>query len=468
MRAALAARDGVDLVDDHVLDLAEGLARAAGEHQVERFRRRDEDVRRAPRDLAAILLGRIAGPGGDRDVWLGLAEAGGRERNPGERCAEVALDVVGEGLERADVQDADVARVLAGGRRAGVSNEAVEGVEEGSQRLATPRRRVDQRVLATRDRRPALGLSLGRGLEARGEPLADGRAERRERIRAGERGHGTCQYRFLPPNRPDVLSRAATSVVASQTTVSSASTPSRVNNGPQGPAAVRWIRCRCHRHSPRDRSTSRRTGRLQRRWHVAAERTGGFVDRRRPFRESWMRRGRLRAKCVDGVDSLAPRARSKRAVSAAWFTVPCGNVCRKPRAPRSAAAQGTRSGPRPGWGGSRDAFASDAGLSIQRVADASGRQPQPPQRDRAGHPRDGSLPVARRIGRCARGGPVDTALSEHRADRARSHPGTDRRGAAADRPSALAPPDGGPGLQTGPRADRRRVSRSAACPGHRN
>ena len=93
------------------------------------------------------------------------------------------------------------------GGRAGVSNEAVEGVEEGGQRLATPRRRVDQRVLAARDRRPALGLSLGRGLEARGEPLADGRAERRERIRAGERGHGTCQYRFLPPNRPDVLSR---------------------------------------------------------------------------------------------------------------------------------------------------------------------------------------------------------------------------------------------------------------------
>ena len=90
------------------------------------------------------------------------------------------------------------------GGRAGVSNEAVEGVQERGQGLATPRRRVDQRVLAARDRRPALGLRLGRGLEARGEPLADGRAERRERIRAGERGHGTCQYRFPPPNRPDV------------------------------------------------------------------------------------------------------------------------------------------------------------------------------------------------------------------------------------------------------------------------
>ena len=178
---------------------------------------------------------------GDRDPGLRLAEAGGRERDPGERRAEVALDVVGEGLERADVQDADVARVLARGGRAGVSNEAVEGVQERGQGLATPRRRVDQRVLAARDGRPTLGLRLGRGLEARGEPLADGRAERRERIRAGERGHGTCQYRFPPPNRPDVLIRPP-SVVASETTVSAASTPSRVNNSAARSRRASWSR----------------------------------------------------------------------------------------------------------------------------------------------------------------------------------------------------------------------------------
>ena len=62
VRAALAAGDRVDLVDDDVLDVPERVAGAAGEHQVQRFGRRDEDVRRAPGDLAAILLGRVAGP----------------------------------------------------------------------------------------------------------------------------------------------------------------------------------------------------------------------------------------------------------------------------------------------------------------------------------------------------------------------------------------------------------------------
>ena len=38
VRAALGAGDRVDLVDDHVLDAAEDLARLAGEHQVERSR----------------------------------------------------------------------------------------------------------------------------------------------------------------------------------------------------------------------------------------------------------------------------------------------------------------------------------------------------------------------------------------------------------------------------------------------
>ena len=44
--AALRARDRVDLVDDHVLDAAEDLAGLAGEQEVERLGRRDEDVRR--------------------------------------------------------------------------------------------------------------------------------------------------------------------------------------------------------------------------------------------------------------------------------------------------------------------------------------------------------------------------------------------------------------------------------------
>ncbi len=46
VRAALGGGNGVDLVDDHRLDRAERLSRARGEHQVERLRRRDQDVGR--------------------------------------------------------------------------------------------------------------------------------------------------------------------------------------------------------------------------------------------------------------------------------------------------------------------------------------------------------------------------------------------------------------------------------------
>ena len=114
--AALGAGDRVDLVDDHVLDAAEDVARLAGQHQVERLRGRDQDVRRAPRDGPAILGGRVAGPAGDRDVRSGVAEPGRGQSDPGQWSPEVALDVVGQGLERADVQDADAAGVLLRGR----------------------------------------------------------------------------------------------------------------------------------------------------------------------------------------------------------------------------------------------------------------------------------------------------------------------------------------------------------------
>ena len=60
MRAALGLRDGVDLVDDHLLDLAEDLPRLAREHQVERLGRRDEDVGRVAHHVAPLLLRRVA------------------------------------------------------------------------------------------------------------------------------------------------------------------------------------------------------------------------------------------------------------------------------------------------------------------------------------------------------------------------------------------------------------------------
>ena len=94
--AALGARDGVHLVDDHRVDRAQRLAGLGSQHQEERLRRRDQDVRRLLHQLAPLLLRGVAGA--DADAEIGL--------DAGKRPAEVPLHVVVERLQRGDVEEA--------------------------------------------------------------------------------------------------------------------------------------------------------------------------------------------------------------------------------------------------------------------------------------------------------------------------------------------------------------------------
>ncbi len=103
--AALGAGHGVHLVDDHGLDPAQRLARLRGEHQEQRLGRRDQDVGRAGRQLAALGRGGVAGPDAHRDVGDRGAEPVGGVPDAGQRRAQVALDVDRERLERRDVED---------------------------------------------------------------------------------------------------------------------------------------------------------------------------------------------------------------------------------------------------------------------------------------------------------------------------------------------------------------------------
>ena len=189
--AALRPGDRVDLVDDDLLDAAQDLAGLAREQEVQALGRRDEDVRRMPDEVAPLVRRRVAGPARDRDPRRLHAQALRGERDPGERRAEVALHVVGERLERGDVQRADGALDAALGRRARLVDQAVEAPQERRERLAAAGRRVDQRVVALADRRPALGLGRRGGLERRLEPGPDGGPERREGI-VDARDHGTA------------------------------------------------------------------------------------------------------------------------------------------------------------------------------------------------------------------------------------------------------------------------------------
>ena len=161
MGAAFGPGQGVDLVHDDVLDAAQDLGRLAGQDQVQRFGRGDEDVRRVADQVAPLVRRRVAGPDADLDLRHRLAQPLGRQADPGQRRPQVALDVVDQGLERRDVQDADRARR---GRRARLrlAGQPIQAPQERGQGLATAGWGVDQRVAPGRDARPALGLGRSR------------------------------------------------------------------------------------------------------------------------------------------------------------------------------------------------------------------------------------------------------------------------------------------------------------------
>ena len=114
MAAALVAHHRVDFVDDHRLHGAQRFAAAlGGEHQVERFGRGDQDVRGALDDRLAFRGRGVAGAYRCADAGhrraAQRARLGALPRQFGDltqRLLEVALDVVGERLERRDVEHA--------------------------------------------------------------------------------------------------------------------------------------------------------------------------------------------------------------------------------------------------------------------------------------------------------------------------------------------------------------------------
>ena len=164
VRAALRPGDSVHLVEDHRLDAAQRLARLRGEQQEERLRGGDEDVGRSPQHAAALLGGRVAGAHADGELRV----------EPGQRAAEIPLDVVVERLERRDVEQAQ--------SLSGRLVQPVEAEEERRERLPRAGRRLDEDVPALGNRRPAERLRRRRPLERALEPLPRPRREGSERI----------------------------------------------------------------------------------------------------------------------------------------------------------------------------------------------------------------------------------------------------------------------------------------------
>ncbi|MCB5293383.1 hypothetical protein BJQ90_02831 [Arthrobacter sp. SO3] len=91
--AAFGARNGMDLVDDDGVHLAQRLPRLGREHEEQRFGCGDQDVRRVAQQRAAVRRRGITGADAHGDQRGRQAEAFGSLDDPDQRRAEVAFDV---------------------------------------------------------------------------------------------------------------------------------------------------------------------------------------------------------------------------------------------------------------------------------------------------------------------------------------------------------------------------------------
>src|SRR5664280_1795622 len=150
MTASLVADERVNLVDDDRRDRPENLPAAlARQEEIERLRRRHEDVRRPARHRRALSRGRVARSHEDAHLRNRRVESA----DLGERPLQVLLNVVRERAQRRDVEDLRL--VLQPGP---LSDQRIDRREERRERLARAGRGRDERVAPLPDRRPALAL----------------------------------------------------------------------------------------------------------------------------------------------------------------------------------------------------------------------------------------------------------------------------------------------------------------------
>ncbi|MNP06044.1 hypothetical protein D3C76_980130 [compost metagenome] len=175
--AALAGGDGVDFINDHRAGGAEHLPPGVGaEQHVKRFRGGDQDVRRGLAHRRAVFLRCIAGAHGGADAQLGQAHHPQLFADTGQRVLQVDLDVVGQRLERRNVDHQGFVRQAFEGFQATV-DQVVDHGEEGGEGLAGTGGGGDQGRAALADQRPRPGLGGGDRRESLAEPGADGGVE---------------------------------------------------------------------------------------------------------------------------------------------------------------------------------------------------------------------------------------------------------------------------------------------------
>ena len=173
--SALRSGERVDLVHDDRVNGVKVLASLGAEQEEQRFRRRDEDLGRVLRLPPALFLRSVARTHVDSQGSIRFIGALREPSDPDERCAQVPLDVVGQRLQRRDVDDSDPGFV------GGVARHPIDRREKRGEGLARTRRCDEQRVIAGPDGRPTALLNQRRVTELILEPVP---SRRREMIHA--------------------------------------------------------------------------------------------------------------------------------------------------------------------------------------------------------------------------------------------------------------------------------------------
>ena len=100
MRPPFRAGDRMHLIHDHGIHRFQDAARFRSEHEIQRLRGRDQNVRRMRHDRTSLLRGRISTSGGDGDLRRMRAKGIDLFANTGQRDIKVLRHVDAKRLQR--------------------------------------------------------------------------------------------------------------------------------------------------------------------------------------------------------------------------------------------------------------------------------------------------------------------------------------------------------------------------------